>query len=104
MDYKGVLSSDLGISAEEFAATWNAEPESREAAQIRLETLPGVSFDPLTNAAIAVLTGIFGNTISTSSRPECWRYGRRSILPLPLHTNPSRSSNRIGPTAAISWW
>jgi hypothetical protein len=64
MDIQIALAPDLEITAAQFAEAWNATPESRDAAPIRLETATGGQFsDPVADAAIAVITGLGSNAI-----------------------------------------
>jgi hypothetical protein len=66
MDYEIILSPDLGLSAEEFAAAWNATTEAHAIAEAHLSTSKGVQFDPilLLTIIITVTTGVATNVIS----------------------------------------
>ena len=65
MDYEIILSPDLGISAEEFAAAWNATTETHDIAEAHLATPKGAQFDPtlIVTIIISVTTGVAANAI-----------------------------------------
>jgi orotate phosphoribosyltransferase len=56
MNHQIVLSPDLGLSADDFAAAWNADPECRAVAEAQLKKSTH-TYDP-TAIFFAVLTGI----------------------------------------------
>ena len=53
MSYIIALSPDIGLSAEEFVAAWNQDPECQQAAQAQLASANGAAFDP-------ALAGVLG--------------------------------------------
>jgi hypothetical protein len=59
MSHSIALSPDIGLSADEFVAAWNQDPERRQAAQAKLASAKGAAFDPaLAQATTAVLGGL----------------------------------------------
>ncbi len=57
MEYQIALSPDLGLSPEDFAAAWNANPGSRAISEARLSSVKGTSFEPITIAVILITIG-----------------------------------------------
>ena len=58
-----ILSPNLGISPDEFAASWNATPDCRETAvaSVGAPSAAAQQFDPLLDLAGVVLVGIATN-------------------------------------------
>ena len=65
-DYQIVLSSDLGLTPEEFAAEWNASPEYHDISEAKLIQEKGATFEPITLTVIllTVGTGAAANLVS----------------------------------------
>src|SRR5437667_7582280 len=65
-DYQIVLSPDLELTPEEFAAVWNANPESRAISEAHLSADKSLSFEPITIATVLITvgTGIATNVVS----------------------------------------
>ena len=65
MSYVVALAPDLGISAEEFAAAWNTDPESVTAARAEVQFEQGAKYvDPaITTAAIALVVSTVGGVV-----------------------------------------
>ena len=54
-----ILAPDLQISADDFAATWNADPARRELAEADVVVSTSVQFDPsLVNVGTVLLQGV----------------------------------------------
>ncbi|MHB8600666.1 MAG: hypothetical protein ACYDER_28155 [Ktedonobacteraceae bacterium] len=66
MNYEIILSPDLGISAEEFTAAWNATTETHDLATAHLSKPKGAQFDPtlLVTTILTVTGGVAINVIS----------------------------------------
>lgn len=65
-DYQIAFSPDLELTPEEFAAAWNAHPESHAISEARLSSVKGSSFEPITIAVILITvgTGVATNVVS----------------------------------------
>lgn len=65
-DYQIVLSSDLGLTPEEFATAWNASPECRAISEAKLTQEKGGTFEPITLTVILITvgTGVAANLLS----------------------------------------
>ena len=65
-NYQIVLSPDLELTSEEFAAAWNANPESRAISEAHLSADKGLSFEPITIATVLITvgTGVATNVVS----------------------------------------
>lgn len=62
MDQRIVLAPELGISADDFAAAWNAWPAYVKLGSARTEKLPPQAFDPFTSGiAFGIVIGLATN-------------------------------------------
>ena len=57
MNYQIELSSDLGLTPEEFAAAWNTSPECQAVSEARLLREKGDTFEPITLTVILITVG-----------------------------------------------
>jgi hypothetical protein len=55
MKYQLALDPEIGLSAGDFAAAWNASAECQQAAQALLVSPPSVGYDPAALAAAQVV-------------------------------------------------
>ncbi len=83
MDYEIILSPDLGISAEEFAAAWNATTETHDIAEAHLATPKGAQFDPtlIVTIIISVTTGVAANVIYEQNQKTTGKTQRTQTHP-----------------------
>jgi hypothetical protein len=65
-DYQIALSPTLGLTAEEFTAAWNADPECRALSEAQLVSGKGTTFEPITLSLILITigTGVAANLLS----------------------------------------
>jgi hypothetical protein len=66
MDYQVALSPELGLSPQEFVASWNALPAAREQAEARLEQSTATTYNPdllvpILDVASGIVLGMAGN-------------------------------------------
>src|SRR5689334_9920196 len=65
-EYEVLLSPELGITSDEFAAAWNELEEARAKGEARTIAAKGTTFDPtlLVTVIISITSGVASNVIS----------------------------------------